>query len=627
MPASAALLVSVLLAANPFAIEVVDSETGRGVPLVELTTTGGISYVTDSAGLVAFDEPGLMDQRVHFLVQSHGYEMPADGFGIRGIALDTKPGGSATIKVRRTNIAERLYRMTGQGIYRDSLLLAREAPIREPVLNAQVIGSDSVMTAEYRSRLHWFWGDTNQPKYPLGNFHTPGATSLLPGAEGWDASRRIDLSYYTGENGFARPTCQMPGEGPTWINGVAVLPDASGRERMLCGYAKIKGSLSVYRRGIAIWNDETESFERVADFEPDVPMYPDGHTLRHRDGDTDYLYFGTSTPLVRVKATVESYCDLAEYEAYTCLAAGTQVDDGRIDRDEAGQVRYAWKKHTPPVGTADQAKLVRRGMLKANEGLVQLRATATGKPLLAHHNSCAAWNPYRKRWTNVILELGGASMLGEIWYAEADSPLGPWVYATKIVSHDKYSFYNPRQHVNFAPAGSSQLYFEGTYTHTFSGNETRTPRYDYNQIMYRVDLDDPRLALPAAVYDCGEAGKASDLSPAGKPAATKTEAARYDQIAFFALDRPQPGAVALVSDGDRLFLPGERRGEQEAAGETIVGYVLPADEKQPGATVPLYAYTAESGPTRYDVHDDLQLAGYRRAEKPVCRVWPSPYRP
>lgn len=27
-----------------------------------------------------------------------------------------------------------------------------------------------------------------------------------------------------------------------------------------------------------------------------------------------------------------------------------------------------------------------------------------------------------------------------------------------------------------------------------SGNTRPTPRYDYNQILYRLDLDDPRLA-------------------------------------------------------------------------------------------------------------------------------------
>ena len=40
------------------------------------------------------------------------------------------------------------------------------------------------------------------------------------------------------------------------------------------------------------------------------------------------------------------------------------------------------------------------------------------------------------------------------------------------------------------------IFFEGTYTHTFSGNAQMTPRYDYNQIMYKLDLSDPRLAAP-----------------------------------------------------------------------------------------------------------------------------------
>src|SRR5438552_1241063 len=70
--------------ANPyFAIEVVDEQTGRGVPMVELTTTSSASYYTDSNGLIAFNEPGLMDRKVWFGVASHGYEFAPDGFGIR----------------------------------------------------------------------------------------------------------------------------------------------------------------------------------------------------------------------------------------------------------------------------------------------------------------------------------------------------------------------------------------------------------------------------------------------------------------------------------------------------------------------------------------------------------------
>src|SRR4029079_18551128 len=123
----------------PFAIEIVDDQTGRGVPLVELNTTSGVTYVTDSAGLVAFHEPGLMHQRVFFHVKSHGYEFAKDGFGFRGVALTVKEGGSVVLKIKRLNIAERLYRVTGGGIYTDSLLVGERVPLRQPALNALVL--------------------------------------------------------------------------------------------------------------------------------------------------------------------------------------------------------------------------------------------------------------------------------------------------------------------------------------------------------------------------------------------------------------------------------------------------------------------------------------------------------
>ncbi|SPE43143.1 exported hypothetical protein [Candidatus Sulfopaludibacter sp. SbA3] len=116
--------------ADYFKIVVVDQDSGRGVPLVELCTTNQVSYYTDSNGIVAFYEPGLMNQSVWFSVQSHGYEYPQDGFGNRGAALKTTPGGSAVLKIKRINVAERLYRLTGQGIYRDSVLVGERVPIQ-----------------------------------------------------------------------------------------------------------------------------------------------------------------------------------------------------------------------------------------------------------------------------------------------------------------------------------------------------------------------------------------------------------------------------------------------------------------------------------------------------------------
>ena len=88
---------------------------------------------------------------------------------------------------------------------------------------------------------------------------------------------------------------------------------------------------------------------------------------------------------------------------------------------------------------------------------------------------------------------GDPSFLGEVWYAEADAPTGPWRRAVRIVTHDKYSFYNVVHHDFMDTEGGRFVHFEGTYTMSFSGAKRPTPWYDYNQVLYRLDLNDPRL--------------------------------------------------------------------------------------------------------------------------------------
>jgi hypothetical protein len=88
---------------------------------------------------------------------------------------------------------------------------------------------------------------------------------------------------------------------------------------------------------------------------------------------------------------------------------------------------------------------------------------------------------------------GKSSFLGEVWYSEAKQPTGPFATAVKIVTHDKQSFYNVCHHDFLDRDGGRFLHLEGTYTHDFSGNPERTPRYNYNQVLYRLDLADPRL--------------------------------------------------------------------------------------------------------------------------------------
>ena len=115
---------------KPFVVEVVDQETKRGVPLVELTTVNNVRFITDSAGLAALNDPELWDEDVFFQVKSHGYEYHKDGFGFRGKSLKVVSGGSARLELKRLNIAERLYRVTGAGIYGDTILAGRAAPIQ-----------------------------------------------------------------------------------------------------------------------------------------------------------------------------------------------------------------------------------------------------------------------------------------------------------------------------------------------------------------------------------------------------------------------------------------------------------------------------------------------------------------
>ncbi len=594
-------IVWAITAASPFVIEVVDSSTGRGVPLVELRTTNDVRLITDSAGLAAFDEPGLMDgQSVFFHVSSHGYEYPADGFGYRGKALKVIAGASARLEVRRVNIAERLYRVTGAGIYRDSILAGRPAPIRQPVLNAQVFGSDSVLNAVYRGRIYWFWGDTNRPGYPLGNFHVPGATSLLPANGGLDPDRGVDLTYFTGPDGFARPTAQLPGPGPTWLGGLFVLNDPAdnGRERLFAGYAKIKPPLETYERGLVEFDPESSTFRKVATYPIDAPNYPTGQAFVHRAGTADFVYFATAYPWIRVRAEPEALRHPDRFETFTCLAPqGLKDEPPRIERDPMGRPRWAWTSGAPAVSPAIQAQLIRSRQLAPGETIGQLRDLESGRPIVAHNGS-VNWNDYRRRFVMIVCEAGGTSFLGETWYAEADTPLGPWVYARKVVTHDRYSFYNPKQHPMFDQDGGRLIYFEGTYTHTFSGNDQPTPRYDYNQVMYRLDLSDLRLNLPVAIYQRtrGGLGTFAQLGPDDNRL----------RVAFFALERPGPGTVAVRS------------------GEFEFHALAPDTTPAPGATVLLYRRGADD-PTRVElVTEDNLKDEERRASQPIGRVWRNP---
>ena len=485
---------------NPyFAIAVLDEQTGRGVPLVELRTISEIRYYTDSNGIVAFFEPGLMDQNVFFYVKSHGYIFSEGAHEYHGTTLSVKSGGAVTLKIKRLNIAERLYRLTGEGIYKDSLLVGKPAPIRQPLLNAQVSGQDSVQMTGYRGKLYWFFGDTNKPSFPLGHFGTSGATSLLPASGGLNPEIGVDLAYFTDASGFSRKMYGPDEPGMKWIDGLMIVPDENKHERLLARCSRMKTLEEPYERTLLLFNDEKESFEPIQRFEKNDLLQHIGSTFRHTIGGQDYYYFATPFPTTRVKADLNSIKDPRAYEGFTCLQAETRYAkaDSKLDRSGPnGRLVWGWKSNTSPILFAQQKELIDSGKIKPEECWYKLADAETSKPVVAAVGT-VNFNAFRQRWVMIFNQIRGeTSMLGEIWYSEAETPEGPWLQAHKIITHDHYSFYNVAHHPQFDQDGGRVIYFEGTYTTMFSGNPVPTPRYEYNQIMYRLDLSDPRLKFP-----------------------------------------------------------------------------------------------------------------------------------
>jgi hypothetical protein len=323
-----------------------------------------------------------------------------------------------------------------------------------------------------------------------------GATSGLPGKGGLDPAAGVNLNYFEGENGFAKGMFPIEPKGDLiWADGFLVLRDKEGRERMLAHYLRLKGLGRPLGRGLAIYNDEKEEFEDLKKLElKETWRFPHGHPITTTNDGMKYFQFGLNFPTVRVKAEMEAVLDGAQYEAFTCIADGSsaKTNEVKLLRDEKGKLVYRWTKHAPPTGSKEEREFIEAGLMKREEARFQPVDVENGKVVQMHAGS-VCWNAWRKKWVLICSQIYGTSMLGEIWYAEADEPTGPWLKARKIVTHEKYSFYNPAQHPFFEQESGRVIYFEGTFTAEFSGNTSHTPRYDYNQMMYRLDLGDARL--------------------------------------------------------------------------------------------------------------------------------------
>jgi hypothetical protein len=369
----------------------------------------------------------------------------------------------------------------------------------------------------YRGKIYWFWGDTNRISYPLGSFGTTGATSPLPGQGGLDPAVGVNFQYFTNDEGFVRPMLVRPEKGPLWTDAVCVVDDdtaaAPDAQRLVGNFIRVKTLGVNLERGIVVWDDQKQMFEKKVDVPLDHPLGPQGQAVGRRvtDNGVEYQLFAQWGPAnIRVPAKFSAFLDLSQYEGYTPLPAGGRFDGSntKLERDAAGKLVWGWKKDAAPLENRQQKELVDAGLMRADESPQIPIDVDTGKPVQLHSAS-VQWNDHRKRWVMIALEYDGTSKLGEVWYGEADAPQGPWRRAKKVVTHNKYSFYNPRHHAFFDQAGGRYIFFEGTFANSISGTDVPTPRYDYNQVMYRLDLDDPRLSGVRG------AGDAATRPPAG----------------------------------------------------------------------------------------------------------------
>lgn len=526
----------------PFALEVVDSVSGRGVPLARVRS-GERTWITDSAGRIAVLDPALYEVDATFEVEAwRGYR------GLGAVVANVTEGGTQVLEAERLFPAERLHRVTGPDPYRDSELLGRATPT--PSLQGRVAGQDSNLTVDIDGRTLWMWGDTSALDYPLGHFATAAAWVDVPAAPGEPAP----LDYLVDDDGFSRGVAALSDDGPVWLTLPAVVDDG-GTDAVVAVFGVFSGGLVATDRGLARWDPAAEAFEAVAR----LPLAPTlGHQVPVVEGGWVYAHEG-----VRFPATLGGASDPTQWQAFTPLV------DGSILRHPDGSPDWAWRSGQP-LADADR--------LDVDDRWVHIVDPLDGTAVEPHEGT-VVHSPWRHRYLWLFTRNAGLFALGELWLAEADTPIGPWRFARKLADHDGYTTYNPM--VNpVRMADDRTLAFQTTYTTFFATESEPTPRYDYNQLAYQVDLEHPDAAVPVPVY-----------APDGGRAPRTRPALRADlgdaPLAFHAHDRPGEGRVAIGFDA------------ADCAGGVVTADAAEArfwvDGAQGEGQVPLWRATGDDG--------------------------------
>ena len=148
--------------------------------------------------------------------------------------------------------------------------------------------------------------------------------------------------------------------------------------------------------------------------------------------------------------------------------------------------------------------------------------------------------------------------------------------------------------------------------------------------MYRLNLDDSRLALPVAVYQVldGQGQKSYLLRDEVEKAG---EWDRVESVPFYAIEpaKANDGLIAVYADtisvksGRTISLNVKRSGPSAR----LLFYALSSDnrKKENSRVTALYEYRhADTGRRLYSTEQQLQESDWIRTENPLCLVWKTP---
>ena len=445
-----------------FGVRVVDSSSGRGIPAARVSVLHWLDQWSDSLGYVAFQEPALATPTQLFVtVESDNYDKLA-------VSLNASLGRSLSLQLRRQLPAERLYRVTGPGIFRDAVLLGAKLPPAAAAVAASdsdlshgIAGQDAMISAQFRDKIVLSFGDTRSASDGAGQTMTSNA--LAP-TQAFSRERILDglpLSYSLSPSGETRPSL------PLHVSERSVCEFGMPFARKGTNDSSVEiGALSATSRGLFVvftkrprgnmgpsWADCTTCCWGIARYDIDTRVYRPqvlfplkspmfgrvtaSQSLVTTEDGVERIYFTVQKPIVRVAVSA-----IANLSAFEEVAVASPFTDQDINRAAVTHV--------------------------ASAGLF------------------------------VMIAEGREPRMGDILAATAKSLAGPWSSLCRIASSNltHNALYNPSIHTTINGSSGAEIIWSATLSDGYTTNSVHkqdgltVPRYNYEVIMHRVRLDD-----------------------------------------------------------------------------------------------------------------------------------------